>query len=97
MMNLWNSQQSHDRDDYICFSYFLKEDSTFHSFYQTWLKWRFWIHEAVALDGKTLSEGATETYKIPSKSGFWGVGEPTDPSWFKDSWLFWLLLCYAIL
>lgn len=55
MMNLWNSQQSHDRDDYICFSFFLKEDSTFHSFfYQTWLKWRFWIHEVFALDGKTL-------------------------------------------
>lgn len=72
MMNLWNSQQSHDRDDYICFSYFLKDDSTFHSFfYQTWLKWRFWIHEMFALDGKTRGEGATETYKIPSKS----VGE----------------------
>ena len=33
MMNLWNSQQSHDRDDYICFSYFLKDGSTFHSFF----------------------------------------------------------------
>lgn len=56
MMNLWNSQQSHDRDDYICFSYFLKDDSTFHSFFK--IKHdsndAFESMGVFALDGKTL-------------------------------------------
>ena len=96
MMNLWNSQQSHDRDDYICFSYFLKEDSTFHSFFLSNMTQMTLLNPwSLCLGWKNPSrEGATETYKIPSNSG---VGEPTDPSWFKDSWLFgYYCVCYLI-
>lgn len=61
------------------FSHFLKEDSTFNSFYQTWRKWCFWIHEVFALEKPLVKVQPRPTrYRLNQDFGEFGNQQTHD-------------------